>query len=66
MDRLQNFYDAAIDYPRTILCDSMHDCELLECERRVIESQRRLFVDEKEADIDFWQFDYEAQGMGFH
>jgi hypothetical protein len=44
----------------------MHDCELLECERRVIESQRRLFVDEKEADIDFWQFDYEAQGMGFH
>ncbi len=63
MDKLEQSYESYQSYPYSLVFDQSFESELESRARTLTQEAKRLFADERKAEVDFWQTDYEGQGM---
>lgn len=62
MDKLQDAYITASEYPKSIIGDQSYPHEIATWEKTLNDSHRKLFSEERNAEVDFWQLEYDGGG----
>lgn len=63
MNELIRSYEAALEYPRNLVCHRLYPHVLDTYTLRLRERELDFFTDEDMAAVDFWEFDEDAQGF---
>ena len=63
MDEVVRSYEAAHDYPKSLVCHQHYEHVLDSYLTRLNEREDSLFYGESRAAVHFWQFDHASQGF---
>lgn len=63
MEHLISLCDDSCDYPKNLTYRNNLEYKLVAYYSKITEHRDRLFTSEKEAALDFWEFDIDGKGM---
>lgn len=63
MDQLIGSLNAALEYPKNLVCHHSYQHVLESCSQRLKDRENNLFCNANKALVSFWQYDVQGQGM---